>query len=206
MPLHAAIDCDKDDIVEILLSYSRLTNPTLANEDGHNALHLACIKGKTRLISKILLVSPELINVSNKRGFAPIHLAVFHNQVIALRLILEQQKFIHVNGRIMRNRDYNSFTALHLAVSKMFPKCVETLIDQGKAELSLTEDINQMTPFHVAVENLIKTGGKFSVENLFHLQQIPPHLATLVPKNDRFEMLRDDVRHDRIRILQNIKL
>lgn len=48
VPLHTAINFQKNEVAELLLSYSAV-DPTVTNADGNNSLHLAIAKGELRL-------------------------------------------------------------------------------------------------------------------------------------------------------------
>lgn len=71
----------------------------------------------------------------------------------------------------MKNKEWNSYTSLHLAAMKMQPSIIEMFVENG-AELNLIEDRNYFTPLHFAVDNLIKRGCNLTPERLMELQQV----------------------------------
>lgn len=71
----------------------------------------------------------------------------------------------------MKNREFISFTSLHLAVYQTYPEMVERLIESG-VEMNLFEDINRCTPLHIAVEILINRGCNLTPDCLLELQQV----------------------------------
>lgn len=85
------------------------------------------------------------------------------------------QVLCNKNARVVKRRSYRSFTPLHLAVVKMQPMIIESLVEHG-IDLNLTEDMNGCTALHLAIENLISCGGcGITADRLFTLQEIEPN-------------------------------
>lgn len=95
---------------------------------------------------------------------------------MTIKVVLFQDA-INPNFRVLQNREYNSYTALHLAVVREHPFVAELLVEEPSVELSLIEDYSRMTPLHMAVNQFTMCSNEqlnsiLRPEILFNLQQI----------------------------------
>lgn len=186
--LHIAIMLDREELLE-LFTRCILFDCNAFSDEGHGPLHLACLKNKLKMINKLLSLNETLINAANRKGFAPVHLAAFHG-LRDVMLCLLSKHMIHVNYRVMRNKEFNSYTALHLAAAREHADVVEVLVEDQTVEISLTDDRSQKTPLHMAVDTLLKIPAEqldqlIDARVLFNLHQIEPDCLTMAELMNR---------------------
>ncbi|XP_053380185.1 ankyrin-1-like [Mercenaria mercenaria] len=118
------------------------------DKDGNNPLHVAIdAKGKAWSLFKLLLgksSETNTINMKNKEGFTPLHLAAIHNNdEIAVQLIEKQAD--------MNKKDNDGLTPILTAASCDSSEVIEVLLQNG-ANLE-DKDHQGNTIVHLATEN-----------------------------------------------------
>ncbi|XP_059639407.1 ankyrin repeat-containing protein BDA1-like [Cornus florida] len=113
-PFHLASANGHVEIVKTLLS----VNPGMClarDRDGRNPLHLAAIKGRVGVLKELVHARPNAARATlpDQQGATILHACVQHNQLEALKLLLET-----INDYEFSNsKDENDNTILHLAVA-----------------------------------------------------------------------------------------
>ena len=141
-------------------------NPRLPTKRGDTALHLAVKLANNDIVTELVKLSPDLINIQDVDGWTPIHIAVLYNNDKALNI------FTKYTEKLALTPAANHMTPLHLAIKKQkelleltqdneFPedakiKAFEVLniIERIVLTLIISSDLSQLraaliTPFHV---------------------------------------------------------
>lgn len=93
------------------------------NHRGYTALHLAALRGYTRLMEHLLSAGAD-IHASDNKGNTPLHAAAKHGCSATVRLLLSAGADIHARN----NRGY---TPLHIAALQGHFACCDTLLQAG---------------------------------------------------------------------------
>lgn len=116
---------DVDRLNELLKSG---VDPNAADESGRTALHLACCRGYSDIVTSLLSHKADC-NVVDKLGNTPLHLAVCTTSTATINLLLKA-------GSSVLAQENNGCTPLRLAQSKLWllrrhmPKDCENLKQQ----------------------------------------------------------------------------
>uniref|UniRef100_H3CAH8 Nuclear factor kappa B subunit 1 n=1 Tax=Tetraodon nigroviridis TaxID=99883 RepID=H3CAH8_TETNG len=174
-PLHLAVLTQQREAVQALLLAG--ADPTLADRHGNTPLHLASQQGGDGGMVGFLLQDEGmrgLLELPNRAGLCPIHLAVLANQLSSLRELLEGGANVESQERSCGR------SALHLATERDNVSLAGCLLLEGNANVdSCTFDGS--TPLHVAAGRgsakltalLVAAGAdprKENFEPLFFLQ------------------------------------
>lgn len=111
-PLAVATQFAKDDLVKLLLTHK--ADPNLPSQDIASSfpLHTAT-QGNMELISKLLILAGADVNVQQKNGYTPLHLAAVNGNIDLIILLLE-------HGANVRLQNDTYQTAADLAYEKGF--------------------------------------------------------------------------------------
>uniref|UniRef100_A0A673GL85 Nuclear factor NF-kappa-B p100 subunit-like n=1 Tax=Sinocyclocheilus rhinocerous TaxID=307959 RepID=A0A673GL85_9TELE len=131
-PLHLAVITKQAKLVEMLMKTG--ADPSLQDQEGRTALHLAAHTGDEAILRVILGLLGErhahLINSADFSGQYPVHLAVKKDGEHCLRLLVE------AGARINMPEQKSGCTALHLAVRDNLLKLACYLITELKADVN----------------------------------------------------------------------
>uniref|UniRef100_A0A671QYT1 Nuclear factor NF-kappa-B p100 subunit-like n=1 Tax=Sinocyclocheilus anshuiensis TaxID=1608454 RepID=A0A671QYT1_9TELE len=137
-PLHLAVITKQAKLVEMLIKTG--ADPSLQDQEGRTALHLAAHTGDEAILRVILGLLGErhahLINSADFSGQYPVHLAVKKDGEHCLRLLVE------AGARINMPEQKSGCTALHLAVRDNLLKLACYLITKVKDLWSAKGSVN----------------------------------------------------------------
>ncbi|KAF8458492.1 ankyrin repeat-containing domain protein, partial [Terfezia claveryi] len=126
------------------------------------AIHYAAVMGYHKVVKYLLGEKPELINVMDKEGDAPLHCAAAGGRVEVVQLLLDHYRSID------RNRGCSSDCVAPPISDECERRVVELLLD-SKANIEAT-DKDQETPLHVAA----RWGRLTIAETLLKRLPLPP--------------------------------
>ena len=140
-------------------------NRPISDADDHTLLMQAIRDKKYDFVKVLLKVGGSASLKNTELGIAPIHIAARKNDVVAMKLLFEQQK----NNKADVNAKVKSSgrTALHICVENDSLECVEYLLNQRDVVLDVQDLKGDQTPLYLAVQN----------ENLKMIQLLLEHGA-----------------------------
>ncbi|XP_060567236.1 ankyrin repeat domain-containing protein 27-like isoform X2 [Ruditapes philippinarum] len=100
------------------------TTPVLTENIAAKLCHPLCQCDKCKHIQKHSSVNTLHVNCQNKKGFAPLHIAVIEDYMEVLRLLLKKGAFVNV-------QTHKHITPLHLACYHNQTEMVELLVKSG---------------------------------------------------------------------------
>lgn len=192
MPLHDAAACAiapfsqtiRPDLIEVVAALLEHGADTSALTNTHtNPLHYAVICADSEnwcipqqndpnvAIIKLLLSFKANVNIQDKEGWTPLHLAALHNHARMIPLFLEHGADLHAKA-------HDGQTPLSVAIAQSNLEIVQLFLEAG-AEVNI-KDKNLMTPLHVAVsfdsferskESVRRTAAK--IDRLYVLSEMP---------------------------------
>lgn len=201
LPLHAAAQLGRDDVVQYLLEKVHLWTSNFTSlddvlnnslEDGYlTALYQAVMPGLSSLKTVKSLTTKENVNTADKDGRSPLNWAV-QNRSIAIIEYLVTIETIDLNARDVRGR-----TPLHWASETIKQQdSFENIIESLKTAVNVTiPDGKGMTPLHCAIRSRywylvphILTESNVNIQD--NNGDTPLHLAVYFGgHSDNFELL-----------------
>ncbi|KAI9859753.1 MAG: hypothetical protein M1813_006470 [Trichoglossum hirsutum] len=131
-----------DTVVQFLLSKNAFHN--IPDTDGYYPLHHAAEKDKIVVVTELVIHGTN-VNVTDKRGRTPLHVACQskHFSISMLKTLIKKHQ------ASANSRDIDGNTPLHLACQSVYTSVVilEALIDSGANPDERNND--RMTPLHV---------------------------------------------------------
>ncbi|XP_015908315.2 alpha-latrocrustotoxin-Lt1a-like [Parasteatoda tepidariorum] len=113
-------------------------------EGKRTVIHAAAIAGRTVMLGKILEKEGSLINLQDKLGFTPLHLAAENKRTDFAQGLINRGANVNVQGQ-----EYK-VSPLHLAVRYHAEEIVKALLENSNINPNL-KDIAGLTPLHYAV-------------------------------------------------------
>jgi ankyrin repeat protein len=140
-------------------------DPSLYGDPASTLLHKAVKAGDIELVEFFTTTNNRDLNVKDKLGFTPLHVAILNGQTEIAKLLIEEGANINVQN------DHGS-TLLHSAIFKCQDEIAKLLIEKG-TDINLKDVENGATPLHVAiyrgkkeiVKLLIKEGANIDLRN-----------------------------------------
>lgn len=129
---------DKASVVRLL---EKGASPNRLLEDGNNAFHIACRKGRVSLV-KVLLDAGAKVSARTKDGETPLHVAATWGQCSVLKELLD-------HGADVTLRDDDGCAPLHYAALHSGRQTVQVLVESG-ANVNATNS-DGTTPLMCAV-------------------------------------------------------
>ncbi|CAB0044487.1 unnamed protein product [Trichogramma brassicae] len=152
-PLHLALESGNTWASEILLE--RGADPNLVNAEGSTPLHIMCQKTEGYKLVEIFfeivddIGKPVWVNVPDKKGNTPLHLAIHHKSTKKSEILL-------VNGANPNWADKDGCTALHLICNtrrhEAMKRFFEIIDENPQINLQIdAQNKNGDTPLHMAL-------------------------------------------------------
>ncbi|KAI3833053.1 hypothetical protein MKX03_021331 [Papaver bracteatum] len=111
-------------------------------------LHIAAIRGDTKLAEKIISKKPDLALKSDTQGFTPLHLASARTSLWMVRLLLKAKP------GACTVQDQDGRTPLHLAAMKNRVEIIKVLMEEGLEEaIHLKNNQNGETILHFCIKS-----------------------------------------------------
>lgn len=107
---------------------------------------LSCIVWRIKVVWKQKKID---LNVENRRGETPLHLAASGGNLEVIKYVVETKKF-NFNVKTYQNSGYN--TPLNYAAQEGHLKVVKYFINDKKADINVKNSNNE-TPLHLAAFN-----------------------------------------------------
>lgn len=123
-PLHLAVELQFDQAVSVLLMAG--SNPSLVNNEGDSAVHLAVKYNTINNLALMLIKSQHKadINARNFEGLAPLHLAVIKNQIEMVKVLIRCGADINIqDGKSGRTPLFHAVEGNQLALVMLFRQC-----------------------------------------------------------------------------------
>lgn len=123
-PLHLAVELQFDQAVSVLLMAG--ANPSLVNNEGDSAVHLAVKHNTINNLALMLIKSQHKadINARNFEGLAPLHLAVIKNQIEMVKVLIRCGADINIqDGKSGRTPLFHAVEGNQLALVMLFRQC-----------------------------------------------------------------------------------
>ena len=139
--LYKLLKCDQAHTIDL----NSQVNYDASKWPGYTALHFALgananLQDKTDIVEKLLALGAS-VDLTDSRGWSPLHLAAQTGQESMVYILLEYDA--NVNLQELSNKS----TPLHLAIAEQHDKMTKLLITSG-ADIKLQQD-DGMTPVHV---------------------------------------------------------
>jgi len=145
-PLHIAIINKNETIIEQLIKKDGI-NLNILYPNGETHLHELINKDLWKYVETFILKGMN-VDVLNKKGIAPLHLAVSQNIILLVDILLSKCK---ANPDIL-NSALDS--PLHIATSNGYFEIIKMLIEKGANINSKNNDGD--TPLHIAAINQLE--------------------------------------------------
>lgn len=115
-----------NDIVILKAFFDAGVNPNALNNEGETLFTFAIQNVETKIV-KLVLEKADL-NLKDKKGNSPIHLALLLNKDEVLDKMLEKNADVNVGGR---DKKLENQTVLYLAVARQREDLVQKLLEKG---------------------------------------------------------------------------
>ena len=202
-PLHLACQAGNLEAVSSLLEECD-ADVMMKDSNGDTPLHEACIHGEEKifdlLLKKLVRLDPESqerkINlvIKNRLGLTPFHFACRGGH-----LKIAKKLYNHSDNPegLVKEKDKEGATALHLACQKDQPSVVKFLLSKGANVFARKND--GMTPVHTAskhgcvevMNSLLNLDKSIDVNVRDRYEQTPLHFAAEYGKVKMIQLLLD---------------
>lgn len=171
--LHVAASRGDEEVVKLLLDNG--ADCTIIDKLGEVPLHAACRGGRAGNVALLLQKSPDLLNVKEKRGNTPLHLAAMNKNEKVVNLLLS-------NKAIADLRNCQGCTPLHLAVyNQNLPAIMSYLRNEYVADIQESFEVDPFINSNFLINpNIIKELIKkcpSAVNEVDHCGNTPLHYA-----------------------------
>jgi len=151
------------DTMLVMQAYRSGANLLQKNEEGLNALHLACASGHLEVVQSILEECKDLSCTAGD-GSTPLHLSVYYG-------FREIAQFLIENSADLSAVDHEGSTPLHNAAYRGLPEIITLLVEKG-ADVNAQQMVDNCTALHLAagqghdqaLARLIQLGADLSMK------------------------------------------
>ncbi|XP_058111702.1 ankyrin repeat-containing protein BDA1-like [Magnolia sinica] len=155
-PLHLASAKGHVEMVKELLKI----DPDMClvrDQDGRTPLHAAALKGRVEVVKEIVRANRIAMHVLTGRREPILHLCVNHGQFEIVRVLLERVENDE-DGELVKMKDDDDNTILHLAVAKKHIKLTEFLLLKTKITMEVNAlNVHGFTALDVLLQNHSKS-------------------------------------------------
>ncbi|XP_072035840.1 E3 ubiquitin-protein ligase MIB2-like [Amphiura filiformis] len=123
-PVFLAIDTNNNEIIDMMFQHG-MTNFSVMNGKGFNALHHAALKGNVHATRRILEKSRALANAKKPDGFTALHIAAVNDHYEVIKVLID------VGHCDLAVRDNDQMTALHIAAMQQNHPSIQLLVNRG---------------------------------------------------------------------------
>lgn len=148
------------------------------DQDGNSVLHHAMSPTSSEEFLRALFESPLLkVNMANKDGYTPLHLAVLNHHFLAVKMLLDHAA-LRVNFPVADKRSEIGATALHLAAEQKDTTILQLLlnhsqIDVNQAIVSVEKETEDETALSIAWKAGNKKAAVMLMRNGANLACLP---------------------------------
>ncbi|XP_030073439.1 NF-kappa-B inhibitor beta [Microcaecilia unicolor] len=200
--LHLAVIHEHEEFLGSLLCFIENTEfLDLQNDLGQTALHIAVIIGLPTFIKKLLLAGADPC-IQEKNGNTALHVACKEGQYPCAQTLLYSTDLnacaqnIHKIKKQLDSTNYDSYTALHIAIIRKDLQMIKFLLASG-ANVNKQELSCGRSPLHLAVESqvpevvecLLNAGADTGAR--MYAGYTPIYSASYRPEQKILQMLRD---------------
>ena len=172
-PLHAAANNGRAASARLLIDAG--ANINISDKYQQTALHLAAYFGYDDIVDALIKRPDVNLNVRNKDGNTPLHIAADNGRAASARLLIDAGADINIS-------DHKQRTALHMAADLGDDDIVDALIKRPDVNLNVRNE-NGYTPLHIAAGRgreqsarlLIDAGADINIPD--HKQRTALHMA-----------------------------
>uniref|UniRef100_A0A336LUY6 CSON014412 protein n=1 Tax=Culicoides sonorensis TaxID=179676 RepID=A0A336LUY6_CULSO len=123
--------------------------------DGTTILHLACVFGRHNFLSRVLDNQTDL-TVADQFGNTPIHTCIEEDRPTCLKALLHGS---HKTRSFLEQKNYDGFTALHLAIKNNSLLMAKMLFEKGASLFAKSLDIIKFILKNTGTQLLNKLNG-----------------------------------------------
>ncbi|KAH8865544.1 Ankyrin-3 [Schistosoma japonicum] len=127
---------------KLLETLNKVTDINVSNNNGLNALHLACKEGRTEVVRELLSRGAS-VHLATRKGNSALHIASLGGHLDIVRLLIS-------HGADINARSQNGFTPLYMSAQENHVEIVQLLLDKSANQALSTKD--GFTPLAVALQ------------------------------------------------------
>ncbi|MDP0588885.1 MAG: ankyrin repeat domain-containing protein [Candidatus Endonucleobacter bathymodioli] len=148
-PLHVAIMRGNIEVIKALLTVDGIHQVNIMGANDYTPLHLATILDDPASLDTLLAVTDIQVDITNKKGSTPLHLAVMQGKKESIKLLLAAKASINIENSM-------GYTPLHYAATLPDPEPLKMLLNHNASlgvkgmNANVTSKIDNITPLHWA--------------------------------------------------------
>jgi len=140
--LHYAAFYGRTKMLKFLVEQGKADIKSVNFDTGMTPLHIAATYGRDAIVQYYIAKCPKALNLKNKQGSTPLHLATLCEKTKTVQLLAPQ-----TNKQLI---DQNEELPIHIAVRRGLKQIVEILINCG-FPIDICDRVYQRTLLHYAV-------------------------------------------------------
>lgn len=192
-PSVASANCKQQSLVHVLLQNN--ANVNFTNREGATALHVACNRGKIRMVNVLLSDNKIKVNVQEEVKNTPLHEACDCGERDIVVSLFEA-------GADFTLKNHYGMNPLHVAVVQQHLNLVKTILYHVKEERHLLQekDNDGHSTFLLAVktgnEKMVKFLLGLKLVNVTDKNNVDSNAFHLAAKNNKKEIMQSLCNHD----------